>query len=176
MCKLKTVTEKLSCIVLCWWQPIFFHTNVWFIFALIPQWLLFFLYANVSFFVRADFRAVWIMWQKICPTATATLIVNYVIKWTSPHPIWLSHTRMLTQFCVGCANWSFVVQWKQMDVCAELLLCVFVCVCTVGWQTCRVMSVLWWNVKFPKLKPYVALGAISPHNDALFSFTRRLTD
>lgn len=52
-----------------------------------------------------------------------------------------------------------------MHVCAGVLLSV--CACG-GLQTCGLMSVSWWNVK---LKPYVALGAISPDNDALFNFT-----
>lgn len=50
-----------------------------------------------------------------------------------------------------------------------------VCLCVCR-QTCSMMSTSWWNVKLPKLKPYVALGAISPDKDALFNFTPRLTD
>ena len=53
--------------------------------------------------------------------------------------------------------------------------CVCVCVCVLQYYE-YIMSTSWWNVRLPRLKPYVAVGAISPDNDALFNLTRRLTD
>lgn len=67
---------------------------------------------------------------------------------------------------------DFDLSCSIMYAYASVSLCI-VCMCE-GSLTCSMMSAnimrARWNVKPPKLKSFVASGAISPDNDAVFNF------